>query len=240
MFALLRLRLEKILYCLLHSGCWRALSLGVAPSLEHQAVIRSLKFDRLIDVGANRGQFSLLTRMEHPAVSIVAFEPIPHEAAKYRAIFGADPRVTLKLHALGSEAGTANLHLSAQADSSSLLPISDLQQSTFPGTNEVGTLTVKIERLDDVREAWEGTTEALLKIDVQGFELEVLKGAKEALKHCRFVYAECSELPLYTGQALYHEVDAFLRTQGFAKRLAANQQIRNGKLIQADYLFERR
>jgi FkbM family methyltransferase len=237
---LFRLRVAKAWFAATHFGCWRALSMRVAPSLEHRAVLASLEVDRLIDVGGNRGQFSLMARIEHPGLPIHAFEPLPGEAAVYRKVFAGDPSVTLHEMALGEAAGTAELHLSRRADSSSLLPIGELQSRLFPSTDEIGTLKVRVATLDQVGEAWEPAENALLKLDVQGFELPALRGARRALRHCAYVYSECSEIPLYTGQALYPEVAEFLKGEGFLPARRSNEQVVDGKLIQADYLFSRR
>jgi hypothetical protein len=59
------------------------------------------------------------------------------------------------------------------------------------------------------------------------------------LRSCRYVYAECSEVPLYDGQALRPEVAAFLKDAGFAEREVLNPSYIRGELIQADYLYER-
>jgi hypothetical protein len=139
----------------------------------------------------------------------------------------------------GETSGTAENHLSRRADSSSLLPIGDMQAKLFPSTDEIGTLKVRVATLDDLKDVWGPAQKALLKLDVQGFELSVLKGAKQALKNCAFVYAECSEIPLYTGQALFPEVAAFLAGEGFKPVRRANEQWVDGKLVQADHLFAR-
>lgn len=239
MTELFRLRLAKVWFAATHPSCWRALSLRVAPSIEHREVIASLRIDRLIDVGANRGQFSLMTRLEHPTISIHGFEPLQSEGKVYRQVFVGDPKVTLHEMALGETSGTAEMHLSRRADSSSLLPIGDMQSKLFPSTDEIGTLKVRIATLDELQDVWGTARKALLKLDVQGFELSVLKGARQALKNCAFVYAECSEIPLYTGQALFPEVSAFLAGEGFKPVRRANEQWVNGKLVQADHLFSR-
>ena len=239
MTELFRLRLAKAWFAATHPSCWRALSLRVAPSIEHREVIASLRIDRLIDAGANRGQFSLMTRLEHPTISIHGFEPLPSEGEVYRQVFVGDPKVTLHEMALGETSGTAEIHLSRRADSSSLLPIGDMQSKLFPGTDEVGTLKVRVATLDELQDVWGSARKALLKLDVQGFELSVLKGAKQALKNCAFVYAECSAIPLYTGQALFPEVSAFLAGEGFKPVRRANEQWVDGRLVQSDHLFSR-
>jgi hypothetical protein len=74
---------------------------------------------------------------------------------------------------------------------------------------------------------------------VQGYELNVLRGATETLRSCAYVYAECSEVPLYEGQALRSEVSQFLQLHGFAEQGGFNHSHHEGQLIQADYLFAR-
>lgn len=236
---LLKLRLAKLWHALARPACWKALAAGVAPAVEHRAVLQALQVDGVIDVGANRGQFTLACSLAMPDVPIVAFEPIPEEARTYRRVHGHNPRVKLIESALGEAKGTAMLHLSISADSSSLLPIGKKQTELFENTGEIGTIKVQIQRLDDLSEHWAGRTRQLLKIDVQGYELNVLRGAVETLKSCTHVYVECSEIPLYDGQALRGEVEVFLLEHGFGVKGRYNEQLSNGDLIQADYLFSR-
>jgi FkbM family methyltransferase len=236
---LIQLRLAKLLFSLSHPQCWPALARGVAPSVEHRAVLRDLDCDLLLDVGANRGQFSLMTRILHHACPVHAYEPLPSEAAIFQAVVGRQPGVTLHVLALGDQPGEAELHVSRQRDSSSLLPIGALQTGMFPRTEEVGTCRVLVVTLDSLPGHWAGASRALLKLDVQGFELGVLRGAREALSHCAYVYVECSEIPLYTGQALYPEVAAFLSATGFQPSKRVNEQWSDGRLVQADHLFTR-
>lgn len=147
--------------------------------------------------------------------------------------------VNLYEFALGEICGVAKIHLSRSADSSSLLPIGKMQSTLFPATEEIGVQTITIGALDEIEEIWKSSNRILLKIDVQGYELSVLKGATRALKRCVYVYVECSEVPLYTGQALYMEVAIFLGQHGFRPIQRTNEQFVDGKLIQADHLFAR-
>jgi FkbM family methyltransferase len=235
----LRLRASKAWYAMIHPKCWRPLCLSVVPSIEHHDIIASLCIDMLIDVGANRGQFSLMTRLIHPTVPIHGFEPLVSEIGVYRQVFERHLNVTSHEIALGEKSGIAVIHLSQRADSSSLLPIGELQAQIFPNTHEIGTLKVKVSTLDQLDGVWKSARNALLKIDVQGFELSVLKGSRKALKNCAYVYAECSEVPLYQGQALFPDVAVFLGAEGFKPIRRVNEQFVHGKLIQADHLFAR-
>ncbi len=233
------LRWRKAVYSFMHPRCWSALAAGVVPSIEHFPVLRNLVVDGIIDVGANRGQFSLACRLVYQEIPIVAFEPIPREADSFRRIHGNDPKVELVQTALGETEGEAVLHVSRSADSSSLLPIGREQVKLFPDTAQAGTLVVPVQRLDDLARHWAGRNRQLLKLDVQGFELSVLKGAVLTMDSCAHVYVECSEVVLYEGQALRAEVQAFLEGRGFRLTGRFNLSLAGGRLVQADYLFSR-
>jgi FkbM family methyltransferase len=234
------LRASKLWTSLMRPSYWGALFKGVAPAVEHRRVLRSLDVDGVLDVGANRGQFALACRSVLPGVPVVSFEPIPAEAATFQKVHGRIPYVRLIESALGESKGVATLHVSKSADSSSLLPIGRRQTDLFENTAEIGTISVPVNRLDYFAEFWIGRSRQLLKLDVQGYELNVLRGAVETLKSCAYVYAECSEVALYDGQALRPEVEAYLGVHGFVVQGRFNEQRHGGQLIQADYLFKRK
>lgn len=237
---ILLVRIKKIIYVILHKRCWRAIIYGVAPAIEHKYLLRELQIDGVIDVGANRGQFSQICHIEKHGMPIVAFEPIPKEANLFRRVHKHNKNIELIECALGDFTGTATMHLSQSTDSSSLLPIGVRQNELFPKTAEVGTLSVPIYELDEMIYLWKNRCRLLLKIDVQGSELNVLKGGLKALSHCAFVYVECSEVVLYDGQALRPEVESLLINQGFQFVRCYNMQFDGAQLIQADYLFARK
>ena len=234
---LTRLRLRKLWISCTRPKCWKALRNGVTPAVEHKIIIETMQVDGVVDVGANRGQFTLLCRLILPEVKVIAFEPITSEAKTFRRVHGTYKNVKLLELALGDKTGVATLHLSQSPDSSSLLPIGKKQNELFSQTEEVGTITVPVKRRDDLQEHWTGRSRQLLKLDVQGFELNVLKGGVETLKSCSFVYAECSEVTLYDGQSLRPEVETFLHAHGFSRISRHNEQWDGQQLIQADYLF---
>lgn len=218
----------------------RFLRYRVAPAIEHVSLLRYLPFDFVVDVGANRGQFSLVCRRINPAAKIVAFEPLPAPARIYRALFADDPNIRLCEAALGTIKGRMPMHVSARDDSSSLLPIAQAQNDNYPGTGEVGIHEVAVTTLPDALLPAEMGRRNLLKIDVQGFELEVLRSAEPLLPRFSWVYVECSYIPLYEGQALAEEIVAYLRDRGFtlSGRFNPSYTRADGRLLQADLLFE--
>ncbi|MHB8405670.1 MAG: FkbM family methyltransferase [Gammaproteobacteria bacterium] len=120
---------------------------GVAASVEHIAALRDLQCRAVVDIGANRGQFSLLARELFPEARIVAFEPLPGPAAMFQCVFAHDARTSLHNIAIGPESTRTTIHVSARDDSSSLLPIAETQSRIFPGTQETGTADVEVRRL---------------------------------------------------------------------------------------------
>ena len=218
----------------------RALCHGVAPSLEHLRVLSLLRPSSVIDIGANRGQFALAVRHVLPQAAIDSFEPLPEPAAVFRRVFAGDTRVTLHACAIGERAGTTSMHVSARDDSSSLLPIGREQTRIFPGTQEAGRAAIEVRRLDDVLAPEPIAAPALLKLDVQGYELHALRGCETLLDAFAWVYCECSFVALYEGQALADEVIAWLRERGLRLLGVYNMaHDHDGRAVQADFLFGR-
>ena len=208
--------------------------------MEHTRVLSGLDCSTIVDIGANRGQFALVARRCLPQARILSFEPLPAAAEKFRAVFAGDDRVTLHEVAIGPVPGNATIHISRRDDSSSLLPITSAQVALFPGTTEVATAIVRVAPLREFIPAAKIEAPALLKVDVQGFELEALRGCEDLLDRFACVYAECSFVELYGGQALADEVIAWLRERGLRLRGVHNMDYdRDGRAIQADFLFAR-
>jgi len=216
------------------------LAYGVAATTEHDYVLEAQPLRTVIDVGANRGQFSLAARHYCPQARIIAFEPLVTAAVVYRAIFAEDGAVRLHEAAISPVAGKATMQISKREDSSSLLPISTMQTELFPTVIAVGTTQVPAGPLSDFVAGDEIVPPALLKIDVQGFELEVLKASIVLLPRFGRIYVEASFIPLYVGQALAHAVIDFLHVQGFVLTGMFNPTYHptTGALVQADLLFE--
>lgn len=215
----------------------RGLRYGARPPLDHEPLFRAMRLRTFVDVGANRGYFSLLARHVFPGAQIQAFEPLEAPASIYQKIFRDDENCTLHRCALGNASGELEMHVAKADHSSSLFPIGPLQIQWAPHTAELRTERVKVCRLDAVIRHVED--DALLKIDVQGYELRVLEGAGSLLRSFRYIYTELSFDELYTGQPIAHEVIAYLDRQGFYLRRVHHVDYHRGLPIQADVLFER-
>lgn len=238
-FSLLVLRLTKLRIILLQPLLRSAfLQHLVMAGVEHKAVLNR-PLATVVDVGANRGQFALAARAIAGA-KVISFEPLPEVAAIYRKVFGDDSAVKLHVAAIGEKSEKRLIHLSARDDSSSLLEIGDAQSHFYPGTHEVGTLEVKVGALDEFVTQEEIIRPAMLKLDVQGFELQALMGCKSLISNFDYVYCECSFVELYKDQKLAGEVIEYLSSFSFRLSGIHNPSYdRNGNCIQADLLFER-
>jgi FkbM family methyltransferase len=232
----------KKLASILKSPYYRASMLRqrVAAGVEHARVLSGLDCRTVVDIGANRGQFALVARRCLPKARVISFEPLPAAAAKFHALFADDDRVTLHEAAIGPASGNATIHISRRDDSSSLLPITSTQVALFPGTEEAATTMVRVAPLREFVSSENIQPPAFLKLDVQGYELEALRGCEDLLDRFAYVYAECSFVELYAGQALAGEVIAWLRARGFNHQGEHNTvHDRDGRAIQADFLFAR-
>ncbi len=212
---------------------------GVAAGAEHLPVLRQFAGCRMVvDIGANRGQFTLVARQCFPNARVVSFEPLPGPAAVFRRVFEKDDAVILHEAAVGQLVARCTMHVSARDDSSSLLPIGPLQSALFPGTAEVSTIEVTMAPLNAFIEVADIVAPALLKLDVQGFELQALAGCEPMLSHFDWVYCECSFVELYAGQKMAADVIAWLSNKGFRLRGIFNPTYDGeGQAIQADLLF---
>lgn len=235
-------KIKKLLNIIneVNSLWFRALRFGVAASVEHLSVLSAFDCNTVIDIGANRGQFALVARKCFPNSRIISFEPLPGPAGLFRRVFANDMSVTLYESAIGPVKEDCGMHLSARDDSSSLLPISSLQSEIFPGTAEVGVVNVHVAPLSEFVGVEDIEGVALLKLDVQGFEMEALQGCESLLSKFKWIYCECSFVELYAGQKLAADVIAWLAIRDFKIKGIYNPSYdSDGQAVQADFLFSR-
>ncbi len=222
----------------------KALCLGVGAAIEHEPMLRTLSpcgVLTVLDVGANVGQFTLVARRVFPKARVIAFEPLAAECERFLSVHAGDSQVKLVRAALGPDRGKFAMHVAGARDSSSLLPITATQAQLFPGTGETHRESVWVLPLSDAVKDEELAGPLLLKIDVQGFELQVLEACASVLSRVEFVYVECSFVELYAGQAMAGEVVAWLQKGGFVLTgIGSLTHGPSGVGVQADFLFRRR
>lgn len=237
-FSLLLRRLDKILQVLRSKRLLKALFLNhVLAAAEHRHIF-STAISTVVDIGANHGQFALAIKRWNASATVIGFEPLADAAERFLKVFSRDSGVILHQTAIGPEAGRQAMHVSAADDSSSLLPFSPLQERLFPGTGEIRTETVSVGPLSEYVKPEQILPPAMLKVDVQGYELEALRGCEDLLGLFSHLYVECSFVELYVGQALADDIIAWLQERGWCLSGIYNMIYdRNGKSVQADFLF---
>ena len=234
------IRLKKLFSMLLNKRYFRAgFVYRVFPSIEHE-FLWSLDFKTVVDVGANKGQFSLASREHLKDATVYAFEPQAKPAAIFESVFKGDDKVILFKMAVGREARESIMNISHSDDSSSILNISDLQNEIFPNTYKNGSEVIVENTMESALDPECIVGLSLLKIDVQGYELEVLMGSLSCMSKFSYVYCECSYLSLYEGQALASDVIQFMMEHGFHVDGVYNTcYTKGGDAIQSDFLFKR-
>lgn len=212
---------------------------GVFPGAEHRFVL-SKELKTIVDIGANKGQFALACLEWAPNAKVISFEPLPRPSQKFTRLFKHNPNVQLHKFAIGPSHDRVVMHVSAREDSSSLLPIGVQQIATFPGTHESYQSYIELAPLSKFMNSGSIKSPAFLKIDVQGYEMEVLIGCQSLLSSFDIIYCECSFIELYTGQKLASEVIDWLQDFGFSLKGIYNITYDSfDKQIQADFLFKK-
>ena len=182
---------------------------------------------RAVDIGANTGQWAQLFLAHFPHASLLSVEANPHNLADLKRI---NPRcIQACLSAFGGELRTFYLPNPAVE---SVNTGASLYRELQPGYDEPVPLTVETTTLDAL-----GTDFDLIKLDVQGAELDVLRGGSEAVRSARVIMVEVSLSQYNEGAPLSAEVIAYLHAQGFVL-LAINEILfRHGRPIQLDLCF---
>lgn len=228
-------RALKLTRLLTFSAGRHGLRYGVGAAVEHRRALAGLDVATVVDIGSNKGQFALLAIEVFPRAAIFCFEPLKEPAARLRQMLGAEIR--LFETAIGPCEKESIIHVSRRPDSSSLLPIAK-QAIVFPGTELKEKRIVPTAPLTKYLSSECVTSPALLKIDVQGYELEVLKGCEPLLACFRYVYLECSFVELYERQALAGKVVLYLIDRNFELSGVYGQiEDSNRRPVQADFLF---
>jgi len=203
--------------------------------------LRGLEIQTVLDVGANTGQFASLVREALPSAQIYSFEPLPECYARLVARMRGDKRFTAFPCALGDAAGEAQMHHNEFSPSSSLLEMKQLHKDVFPETAMSHPERIVVRRLDDVCSALELQQNVLVKVDVQGYESQVIAGGRATLSNAAVAIIETAVEQLYDGQPFFEDVFRQMQTLGFVFGGVADQLLdREGRPLQADVIFLRR
>ena len=201
------------------------------------------KINFIFDVGANEGQFVKELRYYGYKGNFLSFEPILKVHKKLLINSAKDEKWKVyEPTALGSKNSETTINISKNLVSSSILKITDEHIENAPDSKFISTQSIQEKKLDDVFSEFDLKNKNLfLKIDTQGYEYEVLKGAEKTLSEFKGILVEVSLTNLYEGQKNWFDIADFLKKKGFylwsIDRGFSNKK--NGKTLQLDLCFFR-
>ena len=199
--------------------------------------------DVVVDVGANTGQFARRMREEVGfRGKIVSFEPLRAAFSTLADHARGDDRWHVVNCALGERRSRAEINVSANSYSSSLLGMLPAHTSGAPDSGYVAKEIIEVTTLDDaLPDLRNSNASVYLKIDTQGYESHVLRGAQLSLPKIDIVQLELSLVPLYEGQALFPDIHSHMIGNGYSLVVAEPEfrEPRTGRLLQMDGIYHR-
>lgn len=182
-------------------------------------VLRQENINLVVDVGANEGHYARSLRLHGYSGKIESFEPLRSAYAELKSHSDFDPNWRSHQLALGTDNKPVTMYRYAASDFSSVLAVNGFARERFKWRTDLdGMEEVQMQRLDDV---WPAIVEfiesprSLLKLDTQGFDLEVLAGARDALGDVYAIQAEISLKSIYDGAPRYLDALAEFESHGF-------------------------
>jgi FkbM family methyltransferase len=212
------------------------------PLARRLRILAAFDIDLVLDVGANEGQYGAWLRDAGFAGRIVSFEPLRQPFATLADAARNDTQWDCHRTALGATRGRTVVNVSADSVSSSVLPLHPRTLALEPETSYVTTETVRLATLDAFVAGLDLVgARTYLKIDVQGYELEVLRGSVITLEHAGVVETEVSLVHSYVDQPLLLDVARFLDERGL--HLLSLEPVSDdgvsGQMLQLDAIFAR-
>jgi FkbM family methyltransferase len=197
----------------------------------------------VIDIGANVGQSSVEIKKRFPKARILAFEPTGKTFAILQDCATRHGFEAFKL-AMGDAKGELEFNCFESSQCNSILAAAAPDHAVIAGIREKPTLErVRVETLDSFLDehGLGATTVNYLKIDVQGFEMPVLLGAKQTLTRTQSILIEVSFCRAYQGQCLVDEVCHCLRSHGFSLCITIGYLPGEDvdELVSSDFFFSR-
>ncbi len=232
--------LKKILI-LCKSSLWIfGLLKGVAANIELLPFLKKVKkINTLIDIGSNKGQFILLCYKFFPSLTVYSFEPIKEILEGQKKFLNFKKKIYFFNFGIGNKNKTLKFSITQRKDSSSFLTVNKYQNynknySIYERRN------IKIKKLDRILKNKNLANPILVKIDVQGYELEVLKGSKKILSRIDYLLLEVSKSRMYNNQPVEKEIIDFLIKKKFKiLKKGLWSKINKTSFYQRDILFKR-
>jgi FkbM family methyltransferase len=207
-------------------------------------LLRHNRIDLIFDIGANIGQYAQETFALGYTGTIVSFEPMSKEhAILTRNSSGKKNWIVAPRMAVGDADGEITINISQNSVSSSVLQLTDYTRSVAASAQYVASEKVRLARLSSVFDEFaRGATNVFVKMDVQGFEEQVLIGMEAIASRVRGIHLEFSLKPLYEGQCDMADLMSRIKGMGFSPDYFMPHTTidKDGRLLQIDGVFYRR
>lgn len=213
------------------------------PIARQKQLFELYKIDTVLDVGANAGQYALQLRQKVGyRKKILSFEPLTTAFKSLDKQTSKDPYWQAFNFALGDLNQSQEINIAGNSYSSSLLPMLSSHEKSAPESKYIGKEVIEIKTLDSIFLQLCGSEKnSYLKIDTQGFESKVLKGAEKSLQYIDTIQMEMSLIPLYEGEILFFDMCTFMQEKGYTLVALENgfSDPKSGQLLQVDGIFHR-
>ena len=206
-------------------------------------LIQKYSITRLLDVGANVGQYSSFMREIGYNGNIVSFEPLKSAYVKLAEASKTDSKWEIHNYGLGDLEDKFEINVSKKSVCSSLLDMTSEMKGTYQGFKYIGKEIIEVKTLDQVfNEISNINDNILLKIDTQGYEKLILEGAKDTLDKICLLQLELSVVELYKEELLLTDMLSFLESKNFklVSIETGMQHPKTAHLMQLDGLFVNR
>ena len=195
----------------------RRFSVEQSENARFISMLRTHNVNLIFDVGANAGQFGVLLREIGFDGKIISFEPLSDAREILLNISKNDPQWQIALQtAIGEENGEIEIQIAGNSHSSSVLDMLDTHVRAAPDSKYIGKEKVALRTLDSIAPDYmDSNSISFIKIDTQGYETQVMNGAKKLMSQIVGLQVEISLVPLYKGQCLFDEMLKKLKNDGF-------------------------
>jgi len=210
---------------------------------DQRMLLSDTKVQTIFDIGASGGQTTAKYSSLFPEATIYSFEPFPESFQKLRRRFEGNSLVKPIQFAVSNKVGKRKFYINQNSATNSLLPTTDDAEYWADSPNairSVTTIEVAVTTIDDFCKQESINEIQILKMDIQGGELNALQGATEKLneRSILLIYTEILFVPIYEGQTLFYEICNLLSGYGYRLFDMYNfAHARNGQIKWGDAIF---
>ena len=206
---------------------------------DNQQELLKSKANVIFDVGSNRGDTTSKYLDLFPNATIHAFEPFADSYEIFNKLHKENLNVNLNKYALSSNIGRAILNINKSIDTNSILESKKIGANSDKSCVSVGRIEIETNTIDNYCMQNNITAIDILKIDVQGSEIEVLKGALNILKkgNIKLIYIETYFEQQYINQPLFHDIAKLLYKYNFVLQDIYDPYFSKNNMLWCDSIF---